>query len=113
MQNHLAAIGLRTLAPEKLPSFEAIHQFNDAVMAQLHPLGYLADTGFSAGWESAQGQHEQILLRLEVRIASGFFTAVQENTYLVPELRKRAEFNGSHGAAGHIHIISHPDINSN
>ena len=112
MQNHLAPVGPRPFPAKELPFFKPVHQFHDAVVAQLQPLGKLANARLAAGGQSAQCQHEQILLRLEVRVARGFLAAVQKDPNLVSEFRKGAEFHSRHRAGGHEMIISPPDINA-
>jgi hypothetical protein len=113
MQNHLAPVSPGPFPAQELSSFEPVHQLHDAVVAQLQPLGKLADARLAAGGQSAQGQHEQVLLRLEVRVARGFLATVQEDPNLVSEFRKGAKFRGRHRAGGHHMIISLPDINAN
>ena len=102
----------RALAAQELPFFQPVNELDDAVMAQLHALGELADAGLAAGGQSAQRQHQQILLRLKVRVARGFLAAVQKYADLISEFRKGAKFRGGHRACGHNHIVSPSDINA-
>jgi hypothetical protein len=85
VQDHLAAVASRALAPQELPAFEAVHEFDDAVVAQLQTLGQLADAGLASGGEPTQSQHKQVLLRLQARIAGRFLAPVQVDSDPVPE----------------------------
>ena len=110
MQNHQAPVVSGPLSTQELPSFKAVNELHDTVVAQLHPLGNLPDAGLAAGGESAQSQHKEILLRLEVRVTRRLLAAIQINPDPVTEFRKGTKFRRCHRAGGHHIIISHPDI---
>ncbi len=100
------------LAPQQQSFFQPIDQLDHAVMAQLHALGQFPNAGFAAGRQTAQGKEQHVLLRLEIRLARGFFAAIQENSYLISKFREGAELRCRHRCGGHDPSVSHPDINA-
>lgn len=63
---HLAAVLSCTLATHEPAGFEAIDQFDRAVVLNLKLLGQFPDTWPQAWWETLQGEQQLVLARLQV-----------------------------------------------
>jgi hypothetical protein len=72
----------------KKPSIDqSIDKLNGAVMLQLHPFGQRPDSRFQTIGQTADGQQELVLLRLDAGLSRGVFTEAQKTTDLVAQFR--------------------------
>src|SRR5271168_617570 len=74
--------------------FQAVDEFDDAVVFQRKALGERADGGFDAHGEAAEGEQNQILLRFEPCSARHGVAFAEEMANAVAQLGERAIFVG-------------------
>lgn len=85
--------------------FEAVNEFNGAVMFEGKLLGQGADRGRFVLAEAANGQQHLILLRLEALGVSSGIAGTQEEPDAVAQFSEGAVFGGS-DPFGHEFIVS-------
>ena len=73
----------------KASRFQAIHQFDGAVMADLHALGELPNPRSDPGWDALDRQHQLILSALQSGFLYRLLAEMKESPNLVAELRQR------------------------
>src|SRR5208337_3056785 len=78
-------------------------------MAKRQPLRQRPDRGFLSLRQSADGQEQQVLLRLEARLQRRGVAFLQEPPYAVAQLRQRPVFPVCNPCS-HSFILSHHDI---
>ena len=88
-EEDFAAIVLGAGAMDKASGFEAIDQFDGAVVADLHAIGQFADAGAHTGGHPFHGEHELILAAFEAGLLHHFLAKVEEAADLVTELGQR------------------------
>jgi hypothetical protein len=71
--------------------FAALAEFNDAVMAQAEPLGYVGDCGLLAVGGSGDVEQELMLLGMEAGVGGAAFAEVEELAEGVAELGQGLE----------------------
>jgi hypothetical protein len=88
-EQDLAAVVSGAGATNKAARFQAVDEFDGAMVADLHAAGQFADARAYSGRHTFDGQHKLILAALEAGLLHHFFTEVQEAADLVTELRHR------------------------
>src|SRR5208337_2915854 len=78
-------------------------------MAKRQPLRQRPDRGFLSLRQSADGQEQQVLLRLEARLQRRGVAFLQEPPYAIAQLRQRPVFPVCNPCS-HSFILSHHDI---
>ena len=84
-QEDFAAVVLRAGAVDEASGFEAVDQFDGAVMADLHTVGQFLDAGADARGHAFDGEHELILAALQARFFDHLLAEVEEAADLVAE----------------------------
>ena len=92
-----AAVGVVPPAPEQPQAFEAVDQFDGAVVLQEEPLGQGADRGRDRRRETFQRQEELVLLRLQASRARGLLAEMEEAPEAIAHLGQRAVLIGGQG----------------
>ena len=86
-EKDFAAIIVSAGAMDETSGFEAVHQFNGTVMANLHTVRQFANARADARGHAFDGEHELILAALQ----AGFFN------YLLAEMEKAADLIAEFG----------------
>jgi hypothetical protein len=85
----LAAIVLGTGAMDKASGFQAVYQFDSAVMADLHAVRQFANSRPHPGRHALYRQHQLILAAFQARVLHHLLAEVKEAADLVAKLRQR------------------------
>jgi hypothetical protein len=84
-----AAITLRARAMDKSSALEAVHEFDSAVMANLHAVCQFADPGPHTGRHALDSQQQLILAAFQASLLHYLLAEVEKAANLVAELRQR------------------------
>jgi hypothetical protein len=104
----LTMIILATPCADQATLLDPPDQLLGGVVGQLQALGSLGDCRLSVGWQTADGQQQLVVLRLEPGRARCAFREVHETPNAIPQLGEHAVFIGRQlsGGGGHGSIVS-------
>jgi hypothetical protein len=88
-KQHFAAVVLGARTMDESSGFQAVHQFNSAVVADLHPVGQFANTRPHSGRHAFNRQHQLILAALQTGLLYDLLAEMKETPNLVAKLRQR------------------------
>jgi hypothetical protein len=67
---------------------QTVHQFHRTVVPELQPLRQISNARFLGWWNSLQGEHELVMLRLEASSPCGFLAKAHKTADLVAKFRE-------------------------
>lgn len=105
----LAAVLFVARTPHEAMLFQAVNEFNGAVVLDGQLFGKLADGGQFSVFEAANGEKHLVLLRLQALCVRGCVALAQEQTDSVAQFGQGAVLAGG-DFIGHSIIISWNDI---
>lgn len=88
-QQNFAAVGAAARAPQQTASFEAVHQFDGAVMLDLQAFRERAHSGLLRVRQTLNRQKRLMLLGLDAGRARSLLAEIYESANFVSELRER------------------------
>ena len=103
IQENFATVAVRAFPAHVPAGFQAVDQFDGAVMLDLHPAGDFANTRAYSIRHAFDGQHELVLTALQARVFYSLFAEMEKLANLIAELGqclvvREGEF--FHSAAG-------------
>lgn len=87
-KQYFAAVFTTAVSPDIAANREPVHELNCTVMPDLQPLGQLSDPWAHILWQSFQGKHELMLLRLKTSHAGSLLAEAKKTSDLIAQLRQ-------------------------
>ncbi len=87
---HLATVGISTVPGNQFRTFQAVNQFDRAVMFQLHPLGDVANGWAQILRKPLDSEQQLMLLGFNAGVAGGHLAEMKKASNLVSEFGQGA-----------------------
>ena len=87
-KQHLAPVLASAVPPHVTARRQPVHQFDRAVVLNLHPLRQFADSRTRSRRQTLQGQHQLVLPRFETGFPGSLFAEVKKTADLIAQLRQ-------------------------